>query len=57
MKGYLKCFLLIKLAGARYTYVPCFRLAFSLLGVRSLFGRLWFVFNSISMKRFGYQRA
>ncbi|EMH19901.1 hypothetical protein HMPREF1415_00596 [Helicobacter pylori GAM254Ai] len=57
MKGCLKSFLLIKFAGACYTYVPCFRLAFSLLGVRSLFGRLWFVFNSVSMKRFGYQRA
>ncbi|EJB65744.1 hypothetical protein HPHPH45_1399 [Helicobacter pylori Hp H-45] len=32
MKGYLKSFLLIKLAGVRYTYAPCFRLAFSLIG-------------------------
>ncbi|EMG84007.1 hypothetical protein HMPREF1394_00339 [Helicobacter pylori GAM105Ai] len=52
MKGCLKSFLLIKLAGACYTYAPCFRLAFSLLGVRSLFGRLWFLLLIlVSMKR------
>ncbi|GAA7609947.1 hypothetical protein HpBHB51_14900 [Helicobacter pylori] len=32
MKGYLKSFLLIKLAGACNSYAPCFRLAFSLIG-------------------------
>lgn len=32
MKSCLKSLLLIKLAGACYTYVPCFRLAFSPIG-------------------------
>ncbi|EMH40823.1 hypothetical protein HMPREF1430_01393 [Helicobacter pylori GAM96Ai] len=40
MKGCLKSFLLIKLAGACYTYAPCFQLAFSLLGVRFVLGGL-----------------
>ncbi len=32
MKDCLKSFLLIKLASARNSYAPCFRLAFSLIG-------------------------